>query len=67
MNIVVDAANMPQMHAGTKYNQGSAYRSSTKVVLKDIEAITFTCQKCEIIDSEKNPSEEPNSTNYGMP
>ena len=26
MNIVVDAANVPKMPAGTKYNQGAAYR-----------------------------------------
>ena len=26
MNIVVDAANIPQMPAGTKYNQDVAYR-----------------------------------------
>ena len=28
MNIVVDAANIPKMPAGTKYNQGAAYNIS---------------------------------------
>ena len=32
--------------------------------MNEIPSFTFTCQKCEIINLQTNPSEESNSINY---
>ena len=79
MNIVVDAANILQIPAGmlirvlhidltsTASSLYSLRWKSTQLVRILKHAITFTCQKCDIIKFRKSPSEEPNSANYGMP
>ena len=39
MNIVVDAANIPQMPSGTYYNKGAAYRSHQYCVLQVVYTV----------------------------
>ena len=67
MNIVVDAANIPQMPSGTNYNQGAADRShycckyfiqsGMEIYSVDVRmlrhTITFTCQSVKPLNLEK--------------
>ena len=78
MNIIVDAANIPQMIAGTKYNIQislvlqvvyTAWDCNLLNWYKDIMymQLHLLAKSVKSLNLEKHPSEEPSSANYRMP